>query len=106
MVLSSTDPQGSSPLTQETHQRKLADRSPPDPAERTWKAPSTSLVGLSALPGVIQEKWPKGFEGPDQPEPSLEAPVGLIAEVALSESTSASLTVNFQDARTSGQPWR
>jgi len=46
------------------------------------------------------------FEGPDQPEPSLEAPVGLVAEVALSESTPAILTVNFQDARTSGQPWR
>jgi hypothetical protein len=53
-----------------------------------------------------KNKRRKRFEGPDQPEPSLEAPVGLIAEVALSESTPAILTVNFQDARTSGQPWR
>lgn len=106
VVLSRPDLQGSSPLTQETHQLTSADRSPPDPVERCWKAPPTTLVGLAVTPLKAKSKRLKGFEGPDQPEPSLEAPVGLIAQVALSESTSASLTVNFQDARTSGQPWR
>lgn len=83
----------------------LVDRSPPDPADRVES--TTNYVGgtcrHSAKP---HNKRGEVIEGPDQPEPSLEAPVGLIAQVALSESTSTSLTVNFQEARTSGQPWR
>jgi len=82
-----------------------ADRSPPDPVEKVES--TTNYVGGTSRQAVeTTASGSKGFEGPDQPEPSLEAPVGLIAQVALSESTSASLTVNFQDARTSGQPWR
>jgi hypothetical protein len=46
------------------------------------------------------------IEGPDQAEPSLEAPVGLSLEAALSEPAPVIVTVYFQDARTSGQPWR
>ena len=37
-------------------------------------------------------------------EPSLEAPVGLTPETALSESVSEVLTVYFQDARHLGNP--
>lgn len=44
-------------------------------------------------------------EGPDNAEPSLEAPVGLIAEGRpLSNQPPETLTVNFQDAEILGSP--
>lgn len=50
-----TDPQGSSPLTQETRRRMSADRSPPDPVERSVKAPPATLVGRAALREAVNK---------------------------------------------------
>ena len=56
-------------------------------------------IGTSVLAGGVG----KNRRARTGTEPSLEAPVGLAPETALSESASETLTVYFQDARISGQ---